>query len=61
LTVAELEGDAVSCPIIPQTVRRTALHSRKPGARVNLEVDILAKHLERLVQADLFRGFLEHK
>lgn len=61
LTVAEIEGDAVSFTIIPQTVRHTALHSRKPGTRVNVEVDILAKHLEKLVQADLLRRFLEHK
>lgn len=61
LTVAEIEGDAAAFTIIPQTVRHTALHSRKPGARVNLEVDILAKHLEKLVQADLLRAFLEHK
>src|SRR5256885_7138749 len=61
LTVAGIESDAVAFTIIPQTVRYTALHSRKPGARLNLEVDILAKHLEKLVQADLLRGFLEHK
>jgi riboflavin synthase len=61
LTVAGIEGDTVEFTIIPQTVRHTALHSRGPGARVNLEVDILAKHLEKLVQADLFRAFLEHK
>ncbi|HMJ60853.1 MAG TPA: riboflavin synthase [Bryobacteraceae bacterium] len=51
LTVAGIEGDAAAFTIIPQTVRHTALHSRKPGARLNLEVDILAKHLEKLVQA----------
>jgi len=51
LTVAGIDGDAAAFTIIPQTVRHTALHSRKPGARLNLEVDILAKHLEKLVQA----------
>ena len=51
LTVAEIADDAVGFTIIPQTVRHTALRSRKPGARVNLEVDILAKHLEKLVAA----------
>ena len=51
LTVAEIAEDAVGFTIIPQTVRHTALRSRKPGARVNLEVDILAKHLEKLVAA----------
>jgi riboflavin synthase len=49
LTVAGIEENAVSFTIIPQTVRHTALHSRQPGARVNLEVDILAKHLEKLL------------
>jgi riboflavin synthase len=52
LTVAELERDLVSFTIIPQTYSHTALPSRKPGARVNLEVDILAKHLEKLLLHD---------
>jgi riboflavin synthase len=49
LTVAEVERDVVDFTIIPQTYSHTALPSRMPGARLNLEVDILAKHLEKLL------------
>jgi riboflavin synthase len=51
LTVAEIENDLVAFTIIPQTYTHTALPSRGPGARVNLEVDILAKHIEKLLAA----------
>jgi riboflavin synthase len=49
LTVAKIEHDLAEFTIIPQTYSHTALASRRPGARVNLEVDILAKHLEKLL------------
>jgi riboflavin synthase len=48
LTVASIEGDLVSFTIIPHTYERTALRSYRPGSLMNLEVDILAKHLEKL-------------
>lgn len=51
LTVAGIEDGIVEFTIIPQTYTHTALSSRGPGARVNLEVDILAKHLEKLLAA----------
>jgi riboflavin synthase len=51
LTVAESEGDLVGFTIIPHTYEHTTLHAYSAGARVNLEVDILAKHLEKLVRA----------
>jgi len=50
LTVAELEGDVVSCAIIPHTWRNTTLGTYRAGARVNLECDILAKHVEKLLR-----------
>jgi riboflavin synthase len=49
LTVAELDGSAVTVALIPQTRAATTLGAAAPGRRVNVEVDILAKHLERLV------------
>jgi riboflavin synthase len=49
LTVAEIEGNVVSFTIIPHTYEHTTLAGYKPGARLNVEVDILAKHLEKLV------------
>ena len=51
LTVAELAGNRVTFSIIPYTANHTALRDRKPGAAVNLEVDMIAKYLESL-QAD---------
>jgi riboflavin synthase len=49
LTVAELAADLASFTILPHTYAHTTLHSYQPGALLNLEVDILAKHLEKLV------------
>jgi riboflavin synthase len=50
LTVAELHDNTVGFTIIPHTYEHTTLRMYGPGSRVNIEVDILAKHLERLVQ-----------
>lgn len=44
-------GASLSVGLIPETLRRTTLGSRRPGERVNLEVDILAKYAERLLGA----------
>jgi riboflavin synthase len=49
LTVARVKGGVVEFTIIPHTYENTSLHSYKPGARLNIEVDILAKHLEKLM------------
>lgn len=51
LTVAHLDADVVNFAIIPHTYANTNIHARKAGDRVNVEVDILAKHLEKLVGA----------
>jgi riboflavin synthase len=50
LTIAKLEGDVLSATIIPHTWRNTTLGGYRPGARVNLECDILAKHVEKLLR-----------
>lgn len=50
LTVAAIDGDLVSFTIIPHTYEHTAIQGYRPGARVNIEVDILAKHLEKLAR-----------
>ena len=44
-------GASLSVGLIPETLRRTTLGSRRPGERVNLEVDVLAKYAERLLSA----------
>jgi riboflavin synthase len=49
LTVAKIEGALVEFTVIPHTYRHTTLGSYRRGARLNIEVDILAKHLEKLV------------
>jgi riboflavin synthase len=49
LTVAGIEGEIASFTIIPHTYQHTTLHSYRPGMRLNIEVDILAKHLEKLL------------
>jgi len=50
LTIAALEGDMLSVTIIPHTFRNTTLGGYQPGARVNLECDVLAKHVEKLLR-----------
>lgn len=49
LTIASLANDVVSVAIIPHTYEVTNLHTRKPGDRVNIEVDLIAKYVEKLV------------
>jgi riboflavin synthase len=49
LTVASITEDVVDFAIIPHTWAQTNLRMAKPGTVVNLEADILAKHLEKLV------------
>src|SRR5207302_1184987 len=49
LTASALGGRGFSVSLIPATLRRTSLGRLTPGALVNIEVDVLAKHLERLV------------
>jgi riboflavin synthase len=50
LTIAALESDVLSATIIPHTFRNTTLGGYRAGARVNLECDILAKHVEKLLR-----------
>lgn len=51
LTVAAVDDRSLSVALIPQTRTRTTLGEAAPGAQVNVEVDVLAKHLEKLVAA----------
>lgn len=48
LTVASIENCTVGITIIPHTYQHTSLSNRRVGDRVNIEVDILAKYLEKL-------------
>jgi riboflavin synthase len=49
LTIAELKDDLVSVAIIPHTYEATNLQGRRAGERVNLEVDLIAKYVEKLM------------
>jgi riboflavin synthase len=51
LTVSALSEDGFSVSLIPETLTRTNLGHLQEGAAVNIEVDILAKHVERLLGA----------
>jgi riboflavin synthase len=48
LTVARIEDTRVTVAIIPHTVAMTNLKSLKPGDRINLEVDMIAKYVEKM-------------
>lgn len=50
LTVAQIEGARVSVAIIPHTWRHTTLQERQVGDRVNVEVDVVAKYVDKLTQ-----------
>ena len=53
LTVNEVEGDRFGVNIIPYTLTHTTWRDRKPGDLVNLEVDLLARYVERIAAARL--------
>jgi riboflavin synthase len=49
LTVVDVGEDWFSVSLIPETLERTTLGTAAPGAPVNLEVDVVAKYVEKLV------------
>ena len=52
LTVAAVHDDGFQVAVIPHTLAVTTLGARVSGARVNLEVDLIAKYVERLLVSD---------
>jgi riboflavin synthase len=50
LTVAELDSDSFTVSLIPETLKRTNLGKAQAGTTVNLEVDVLAKYVEKLMR-----------
>jgi riboflavin synthase len=52
LTVAKLEGNHCTIAIIPHTVELTNLGSLKPGDPVNLEADVIAKYVEKMMKGE---------
>lgn len=49
LTVNRIDGDVFSLNLIPHTLQNTSLHGLKAGHRVNLEVDMMARYAERIL------------
>ena len=52
LTLTEVTGETFEVALVPHTLEVTTLGSLKPGDRVNLEVDLLAKYVEKLMLRD---------
>ena len=50
LTVNEVGDDHIAVSLIPETLEVTTLGYKNPGDKVNVEADVLAKHIERLLQ-----------
>jgi riboflavin synthase len=46
------DGTEISINLIPHTVQNTALHRLSAGAKVNLEIDLIARYVERMLRAD---------
>jgi riboflavin synthase len=51
LTVNDINNDVVSLSLIPETLRLTTLGIKTKGEQLNVEADILAKHIEKLIEA----------
>jgi riboflavin synthase len=49
LTVSAIDDDWFEVSLIPETLKRTTLGRKQPGAEVNLEVDVIAKYVEKLI------------
>jgi len=52
LTVAWVKPRAFTASLIPHTLASTTLKDKRPGDKVNIEADILAKHIEKLMDRD---------
>ncbi len=58
LTVVDPKGDEFSVALIPETLRKTTLHTKKIGDPVNMEADIFAKHILHYLQGGMARSGL---
>jgi riboflavin synthase len=52
LTINQVSGSEFSVNLIPHTLQMTNLKNLRAGSRVNLEVDLIARYVERMMQAD---------
>ena len=51
LTVNDIDGDVIAVSLIPETLKVTTLGYKNPGDKVNVEADVLAKHVEKLMES----------
>ncbi len=51
LTVNQVGKDSIGRSLIPETLALTTLGTKQPGDKVNVEADVMAKHIERLLEA----------
>jgi riboflavin synthase len=58
LTVAKIDGRSCTVAIIPHTVEMTNLNSLQPGDPVNLEADLIAKYVEKMMGREPAESFL---
>ncbi len=61
VTASGERRDSFTVSLIPETLTRTTLGSRQPGDRVNLEADVLAKHVEKLLASGYLDRLLKEK
>ncbi len=59
LTVARAHRDRFEVALIPETLTRTTLGTAAPGVRVNLEADVVARHVARLVELGAAAGGID--
>lgn len=52
LTVNAVDGDRFGVNLIPHTIAHTTFHARRAGSAVNIEVDVVARYVERLLAPD---------
>jgi len=60
LTVNEVGENWIGLSLIPETLRLTTLGGKQVGSKVNVEADVMAKHIERLLEARLGAGSKEN-
>ena len=51
LTVNDIDADVIAVSLIPETLRVTTLGYKNPGDKVNVEADVMAKHIEKLMES----------
>jgi riboflavin synthase len=49
--VNDIDGDVIAVSLIPETLKVTTLGYKNPGDKVNVEADVLAKHVEKLMES----------